>query len=202
MVTDSNTEQKILDAAEEVFHQKGYDGARMQEIAEEAGINKGLLHYYFKTKDKLFEAIFSMALNRMVSKISAILDLDISLDQKIDLIVEQYMALFTRNPNLPRFVLNELNKNPDEFIARHFNGDIKRAFAGFAVSVQREIEKGTIQPIDPRHLLMNMISLIIFPFIGRPMIQVVFGIDNTEFKKLISERREHIKRFLNAALRP
>jgi AcrR family transcriptional regulator len=202
MPADSNTEQKILEAAEEIFHQKGYDGARMQEIAEEAGINKGLLHYYFKTKDKLFEAIFSVAMNRMVSKIAAILDLDISLEQKIDLIVEQYMALLSRNPNLPRFVLGELNKNPEAFVAKHLNSDIKKAFNGFAETVKKEVEKGTIRPIDPRHLLVNMISLIIFPFIGRPMIQTVFGMDNEEFKKLIGERREHIKRFLNDALRP
>ena len=71
--TDNTTEQKILEAAQEVFHEKGYDGARMQEIADKASINKGLLHYYFKTKDSLFEAIFSIAFRQMIAQIQAII---------------------------------------------------------------------------------------------------------------------------------
>ncbi len=201
MANDTTTEQKILEAAEDVFHEKGYDGARMQEIAEQAGINKGLLHYYFKTKDKLFEAIFSAALNRMVSRILSILELEIPLDQKIDLIVDQYMGMLLKNPALPRFVLNELNKNPDQFIAKHFKKDIKDAFANFSASVQKEANNGAIKQIDGRMLFMNMISMIIFPFIGRPLIQVVIGADNAEFKQIMLERKEHIKKFIKDAIK-
>jgi TetR/AcrR family transcriptional regulator len=196
-----NTEQKILDAAEEVFHQKGYDGARMQEIAEEAGINKGLLHYYFKSKDRLFEAIFSVALHKMISKLSAVVEMDIPLEEKIDMMVEQYLTIMLRHPHLPRFVLNELNKNPDQFVARHISKDAKLAFGNFVASVQKEIDGKKIKPIDPRHLMMNMMSLIIFPFVGRPMMQGVFGIDNHEFQKLLMERKEHVKGFLKDAIR-
>ncbi|MCW3083131.1 MAG: TetR/AcrR family transcriptional regulator [Bacteroidetes bacterium] len=201
MANDTTTEQKILEAAEDVFHEKGYDGARMQEIAEQAGINKGLLHYYFKTKDKLFEAIFSAALNRMISRILSILELEIPLDQKIDLIVDQYMGMLMKNPALPRFVLNELNKNPDQFIAKHFKKDIKDAFANFSASVKKEADNGTIKQIDGHMLFMNMISMIIFPFIGRPLIQVVLGSDNAEFKQIMLERKEHIKKFIKDAIR-
>ena len=201
MGNDNTTEQRILEAAEDVFHEKGYDGARMQEIAEQAGINKGLLHYYFKTKDKLFEAIFSAALNRMISRILSILELEIPLDQKIDLIVDQYMGMLMKNPALPRFVLNELNKNPDQFIEKHFKKDVKEAFANFSESVQKEAEKGVIKQIDGRMLFMNMISMIIFPFVGRPLIQVVLGADNAEFKQIMQERKEHIKKFIKDAIR-
>ncbi|MBA2407547.1 MAG: TetR/AcrR family transcriptional regulator [Chitinophagales bacterium] len=200
MKVDRKTEEKILEAAEEVFHEKGFDGARMQEIAEQAGINKGLLHYYFKTKDKLFEAIFSVALNRIVSKIIAILEMDVALHEKINMIVDQYMALLLKNPALPRFVLNELNKNPDRFISKHINKDVKIAFLKFVASVQQEINNKKIQPIDARQLFINIISLTIFPFVGRPLLQVVFGADNTEFKQLLVERKEHIKKFINNAI--
>lgn len=202
MTNEKNTEQKILEAAEDVFHIKGYDGARMQEIAEHAGINKGLLHYYFKTKEKLFEAIFSAALHRMVSKIHAILELDISLEDRIGLIVDQYMMLLSKNPNLPRFVINELNKNPEQFIARHINRDASSAFEEFVTSVQQEVDKKNIRQIDPRQLFFNMISLIIFPFVGRPLLQGVTGADNNTFKELMTERKEHIKQFIRNALRP
>jgi TetR/AcrR family transcriptional regulator len=199
--TDNTTEQKILSAAEEIFHEKGYDGARMQEIADKANINKGLLHYYFKTKDSLFETIFSVALRTMVSKIHSILSMDIPLEEKIDLIVDQYMNMLAKNASLPRFVLNELNKNPDKFIEKHINSNIPPLFSAFVNSVEKEIQAGKIKPIDPKQLLINMISMIIFPFVGRPMIQVVIGLNNKEFQQLIKERREHVKQFIKSALR-
>lgn len=201
MPKDYSTEQKILDAAEEVFHDKGYDGARMQEIAEFAGINKGLLHYYFQTKDKLFEAIFSVALNKMLNRIQVILELDKSLEEKIELMVEQYMGVILRNPSLPRFVITELNKNPERFVARHFNKDAKNAFAAFSKSVQREVDLGNIKPIDPRQLIMNIMSMIVFPFLGKPIMQVFMGTNNDEFKMLLNERKEHIKMFVKDAIR-
>jgi AcrR family transcriptional regulator len=198
---DNSTEQKILEAAETVFHEKGYDGARMQEIADKASINKGLLHYYFKSKDSLFDAIFGMALKRMMSNINSILSMEIPLEEKIDLIVDGYMNMLARNSSLPRFVITELNKDPDRFIAKHLNSNIKNVFSSFIDSVQKEIDAGTIRPIDPAQLFMNMISMIIFPYVGRPMIQVVVGLDNKEFHSLMQERREIIKLFIKQALR-
>jgi AcrR family transcriptional regulator len=200
--TDNNTEQKILEAAEEVFQEKGFDGARMQEIADKANINKGLLHYYFKTKDSLFEAIFSIAFHTMIGQIQSIMSLEISLNERIDRIVDDFMSMLAKNPALPRFVITELNKNPDRFIAKHVNHNTRATFAAFINSVQKEIDAGNIRPVDPRQLFMNMISMIIFPFIGRPMVQVVIGLNNKEFLQLMQERREHIKLFLKQAIKP
>lgn len=203
MPADKNaTEEKILAAAEEVFHEKGFDGARMQEVADHAGINKGLLHYYFKTKDKLFEAIFSAAIHRMVTKIAAIMELELALEEKIGLIVDQYLALLLRNPLLPRFVLHELHKSPDAFINRHIGRQGKEAFHHFAEAVEHEAAAGRIKAIDPRHLFMNMMSMLLFPFIGRPLLQVVTGTTPDDFKALLTTRKEHIKGFIHDALRP
>lgn len=199
---DNTTEQKILEAAEEIFHEKGYDGARMQEIADKATINKGLLHYYFKSKDLLFEAIFNAALRRMVTNLNSILLMENSLEEKIDLIIDAYMNMLARNSALPRFVINELNKNPDKFINKFLNENVKNVFSSFIASVQKEVDAGKIKPIDPRQLFMNIISMIIFPYVGRPMIQVIVGLENKEFYSLMNERRELIKTFIKQALRP
>ena len=199
--SEINTEQKILEAAEEVFHEKGFDGARMQEIADKASINKGLLHYYFKTKDSLFEAIFSIAFRKMLAQIQSILLLEIALDEKIDRIVDGYMSLLAKNPSLPLFVINELNKNPDRFIAKNINSDTVKTFSSFVASVQKEVDAGNIRPVDPRQLFMNMISMIIFPYIGRPMVQSVIGLNSKEFQLMMVERKEHIKIFLKQAIK-
>lgn len=201
-VKDNSTEQKIVEAAQDVFHEKGYDGARMQEIADKASINKGLLHYYFKTKDALFDAIFSLAIRSMVSNIQSILATDIPLEEKIDLIVDGYMNLLARNAAVPRFVINELNKDPDRFISKHINGDIKNVFANFDKSVQDEVKAGRIRPIDSRQLFVNMVSMIIFPYLARPMMQVVMGLENKVFYELMQERRAMIKLFIKQSLRP
>lgn len=200
MTKDNSTEQKIIEAAEEVFHRKGYDGARMQEIAEQAGINKGLLHYYFKTKDNLFAAIFSVAKNRMLSRLQVILEMEVPLHEKIDMLVDQYLSVMLKHPALPRFVLNELNKNPDRFIKKHFNKEMKEALTAFQKSIEQEVKKGTIRNIDARQLLINLMAMIIFPFIGRPIFQEVFGEDEKGFKKLLEERGENIKSFIKNAI--
>jgi len=198
--SDNTTEQKIIDAAETVFHEKGFDGARMQEIADKANINKGLLHYYFKSKDALFDAIFKMAVKRMSGNIHSILKMEISLEEKIDLIIDSYMNLLLRNSSRPRFVITEINRDSDKFIKKYLNGEINNVFNQFIASVQKEIEIGRIKNIEPKHLFMNMISMILFPFIGKPMIQVLIGVDNKEFNKLMIERREHVKLFIKQAL--
>ncbi len=201
MAEISDTEQKILASAEEVFQEKGYDGARMQEIAAHAGINKGLLHYYFKTKDKLFEAIFTAAVQHMISKIFAIMDMETSLEEKIQLIVDQYMAMILKNPTLPRFVLNELNKNADQFVERHFRHDARKIFASFERSVSQEVKAGRIRDINAKHLFMNIMSLMVFPFIGRPLLQVATATSNTAFTQMMTERRVHIREFVINAIR-
>lgn len=198
---ESDTEQRILEAAEEVFHEKGYNGTRMREIAERAGTNKGLLHYYFKTKERLFEAIFSVALHRMMSRIQAVLEMEMSLDEKIDLIVDQYMLMILKNPALPRFVLNELNKNPERFIARHIDKNVTATFERFQRTIQEEVVAGKVRAVDARQLLMNLMSMIIFPFVGRPLLQTLFGAGNEEFDQLLKKRKEHIKEFIKQAIR-
>ena len=202
METDhSKTEKKILVSAAELFHKKGYDGTRMQEIADKAKINKGLLHYYFKSKDSLFETVFSNTFRKVLSQLESTLLKEVSLEEKIDLIVDGYMDTLSKNTSLPRFVMNELSKNPDQFIAKHMNSSMKSAFSIFELAVQKEIKAKNIRPIDPRQLCINLISMSIFPFMGKPILQVVVGANNKKFDAIIQERREHIKAFIKQAIK-
>src|SRR5690349_8196144 len=107
---DLNTQQKILEAAKKVFHQKGLAGARMQDIADEAGINKALLHYYFRNKDMLFEMIFKDAAANLFPKVASIISEDLPLFEKIRKFTKEYLEVVIQNPYLPLFVLNEINK--------------------------------------------------------------------------------------------
>ena len=112
------------------------------------------------------------------------------------------MNMLARNSALPRFVINELNKDPDRFVNKFLNENIKNVFSSFANSVQLEVDRGKIRPIDPRQLFINIISMIIFPYVGRPMLQVIIGMENKDFFSLMNERRELIKSFIKHSLRP
>jgi len=114
---DLTTEQLILGAAKKVFIRKGLDGTRMQEIADEAGINKSLLHYYFRSKDKLFDVIFKEIVMSFAPRIVEILNSPISLFDKIELFVATYIDLLLKNPYIPGFLVNEVSKNPERIVS-------------------------------------------------------------------------------------
>jgi TetR/AcrR family transcriptional regulator len=202
MGRDFNTEHKILLAAENVFHEKGFEGARMQEIADHAKINKGLLHYYFKTKNKLFETIFSKAISKMMVKVEDIMKGEGPFLEKIDAFIDNYMEILRQNPFVPKFVISELNRDPDRFIrsliARH---DLKTRLLYYYKSLETAVSNGEIKPTEPKQLLINIISLCVFPFIGRPMIQGILDIDHAGFKKFLNERNEQVKLFVRQSIK-
>ncbi len=116
---DISTEEKILEAAKEVFLKKGFDGARMQEIADTAGINKAMLHYYFRTKDRLFEHIFVTAISNIFPKVGGIFISDAPFEDKIRAFIRDYLSFILQNPFLPIFILHEMSANPERLI-EHF----------------------------------------------------------------------------------
>ncbi|WP_276484552.1 TetR/AcrR family transcriptional regulator [Paraflavitalea pollutisoli] len=198
---DQSTEQKILTAAKAVFIEQGLAGARMQDIADKAGINKALLHYYFRNKEKLFDMVFAEAAAKFMPRISMLFEADVPLFDKIRLFVDNYMNLLTENPFIPIFVLNEVHKNPEEVIMKIWGGRMP-PINEFAAQIHREVAAGTIKPIKPIHLMLNMISMCIFPFVGRPIITTVFNLGEHGFNAMIEERKQQVADFVIDALRP
>lgn len=193
---DIKAEEKILAAAHKVFTTKGMAGARMQDIADEAGINKALLHYYFKDKDKLFETIFMAEAHKFFPKINAIFQSDDPLFEKIEKFVNEYIDEMQQNPYLPWFVLNEVNRDPERFMRRVLGNENKPKPAKFLEQIEKEVKKGTIKRISPQHLLMNLISMTIFPFVAKPMIKRNLQMDELQFRQAMEQRRTEIPKFI------
>ena len=193
---EKDTESKILNAAKRVFVQKGLDGARMQEIADEAGINKALLHYYFRSKEKLFITIFKVELNNFFPRlIPVLLSNETTYELKIQHFVEEYIELFLRNPFLPAFVLREVNRNPEliaQFIAE---SDIN---AGQIKDVMKVLshELG-LSVNEVLHLMVTVVSSCIFPFASKPIIeQVLFDGNEGNYQKFLGERKKYVADFV------
>jgi AcrR family transcriptional regulator len=200
-IKDSDTSQeRILAAAKKVFLAKGLSGARMQDIANEAGINKALLHYYFRNKEKLFEMIFKEALNQFFPKIVGIIGSDAHLFEKIEFFCREYIDMLSQNAYLPLFVLNEVNKQPQRFREKFWKNR-ETVLVEFVAQVKMEIKKGTIKPIHSGHLFLNMISLCIFPFIAKPIWKMTSGMDEPQFREVIEDRKKEVPQFIIDSIR-
>lgn len=194
-VRKDNTEQKILDAAHDVFVRKGMDGSRMQEIANEAGINKALLHYYFRTKEKLFEAIFRQVFKQVFPEIKEFIFSEVPIELKIGGFIEKYMDLLLKNPYLPMFILKEINRDP-EFLASVIKSQGVNPSEVFLM-FEKEMEKGTLRRMNPKDLLINILALSIFPVAGRPLMTVMFFDNDADaYKKFLFERKTTVKEFI------
>jgi AcrR family transcriptional regulator len=163
------TQEKILAAARTIFAQKGLAGARMQEIADHAGINKALLHYYYKSKENLFEQIFEEAFKKIIRPLAAFLADDSELFQKIRNICELYHSMLIKYPFIPNFVINEMNSDPTRILKLLAFEGVLEAKENTKLQISEAIKYGRIRPIDPRELILNIFSLSVFPFASRPI---------------------------------
>jgi len=197
MVTDKeNTEEKILNAAKEVFVEKGKDGTRMQEIADKAGINKSLLHYYYRSKEKLFGAVFQFAFKQFAPKIMNVFSADDDLFTQLRNFISLYLDLISKNRFIPMFILNEVNRNDTSFIIKVIKM-VEINPEQYRKKVYDEIEKGTIREIDPNQLMVNTIAMCLFPFIGRPIIQIIlFDENEEEYEKFLETRKKEVADFI------
>lgn len=197
---DKTTENLILDAAKAVFLEKGFDGARMQEIADKAGMNKALLHYYFRSKEKLFDAIFQEAFQQFIPKVAEIMMTDKPLFEKIECFIDTYLTMLFNNPHLPGFVLHEINRNPEKLVNIFKNSGIKPEYLG--VAIINEAQAGNIKPVQPMHLIVNILGMCLFPFIAKPIIKgFLFRNNDDMYSEFLAERKREITDFVINSIR-
>ncbi|MFN8251681.1 MAG: TetR/AcrR family transcriptional regulator [Ferruginibacter sp.] len=193
---EAGTEAKVLQAARKVFLAKGMEGARMQDIADEAGINKAMLHYYFRDKDKLFETVFIEEAQKFFPKINIIFQADIPLFEKIEKFVAEYIDEMIANPFLPWFVMNEINRNPEQFISKVWGKTSLPKPLALLEQIQGDVKKGKIKKVHPLHLLMNILSMTVFPFVAKPMMTKVLQMNDAAFMQAMQERKKEIPKFI------
>lgn len=210
---DGETEQRILEAARAVFIRSGTSGARMQEIAEEAGVNQALLHYYFRSKEGLSQAVFREAAGKMFPAILRTLGSDLSVDDKIDSLVETYLDTMSRTPFLPGYILSELHYHPERITqlldniagtpeGGHLPETVRPLFDKLDRQLAEEARGGRMRKINSHQFVVNLLSLCIFPFAARPMLRAALGLDDDGFARFIKQRRKELPQYIRNALRP
>jgi len=188
-------EEKILDAAKRVFENKGMVGARMQEIADEAKINKSLLHYYYRSKQKLFEAVFKSAFNKLAPQIDTILSAEQPICEKIKNFTFNYTSFMVKHPYLPNFILQELNRNPD-FVKDLISNNNIPGMKKFNNQIKEAVDRKKIRPIEAEQLFINILALNIFPFVGAPLLKGFLETSDKEFKNILEKRKTQVADFI------
>ena len=188
---EKETEERIFEAAQQVFQLRGYEGARMQEIADEAGINKSMLHYYFRNKSTLFQEVFKQGVRKIMPGLMAILAGEKPLRAKVEEVVNFYHDVYVENPHLPAFVVYEMNQNPDRF--REFmHVQQVQLPEEFIEQIDEAVAVGKIRRIAPDQFLINIISMCMMPMIGRNMVQTIFHLSDEDYQEFLEERRKLI----------
>lgn len=194
---DLSTEEKIITAARKLFTQKGFDAVKTRDIAKEANINLALLNYYFRSKEKLFEIIMQENMGQFMMVIGNIVNNEeTTIQEKIEQLVGNYIDMLTRVPDMPLFVLTHMKANPERL-------KMKERFMGshFMKQLQEGMKKGEIVQMNPINIMLNIVGLTIFPFIGRPMIQNNNSVTQEQFNALMQERKKLIPKWIDAILK-
>ncbi len=197
---EKQTEEKIFEAATDVFVDKGMDGARMQDIATHAGINKALLHYYFRTKDQLFDAVFQMIAKRILKKLAPVFDEKLTLEDKIRFFFKEHISFLQDNPKLPAFLLNEVNRNPERIKKLIANVDMEYLWNKLYQQHKEDFIKYNITEALLPQLMISIASLSVFPFAARGIMEAILDKTGSSFNEFIDERKEFAAEFVIKAI--
>lgn len=171
-IKDSSTEDRILEAAKEVFMHYGLYGARMQDIADKANINKALLHYYFRSKEKLFDAVFEGALEKYFAQMTVMSDTSLPLHERAFQYIDNIFQFYTEYPQMSMFIIKEISVNPEMFKQKVER--LKRTPNSMLIpTLKTAMENGEIEEMDAVIFLVNLHSLCAYPFLASPLIRVI-----------------------------
>ena len=193
---DASTEEKIKNAARIIFHKKGFAATRTRDIAEAAGINLALLNYYFRSKEKLFDIIMLESLQGFLQSMVVLFNSEeSSWEEKIEMFVGNYIDFLIKNPHIPLFVLSELRANPNALISKMNMKDFLIK-SHLMKQLQEQVKKRKIAPVHPIHFLMNLVGMVIFPFIGSPILKKLGDLKENEFNELMMQRKKMIPQWI------
>ncbi|HVY74531.1 MAG TPA: TetR/AcrR family transcriptional regulator [Puia sp.] len=199
--TDDNTEARIKAAARAVFHKKGFAATRTRDIADEAKINLALLNYYFRSKEKLFQLIMIETLTGFFQNMSVVFnDEETTFEEKVQLGVERYIDLLIEEPGIPIFILSEIRSHGAGFLEKlPIANTIMQSV--FIRQYKEAAKKGGMAELNPLHFLMNLVGLVVFPFVNSPMLKKIGKLKDRQFDKLMEERKKLIPVWVNTMLK-
>jgi TetR/AcrR family transcriptional regulator len=195
-----STEEKIRRTALVLFLERGFERTSIREIAAKAKINIALLNYYFRSKENLFDSIFSGLLGKHTPVLQDILNTDLPLEEKIKIYVDKYIDMLLENPKLTYFVLSVLNRNPNKIIKMKMFRSLYQT-QNFSIQFAEEKSKGNIKDVDITQFFLNMLSLITFPFTVKSALMEKNQMSEAGFRDFMIDRKKIITDMLIQSLK-
>lgn len=195
-----DTEAKIKEVARKVFLEQGYEGAKIRQIADEAGVNLAMVNYYFRSKEQLFRSIYFETFREFLGRIIVLLNEETPLEVKIWKIVDRYTDFITENPLLPMFILSEQRNNGTGFLEEMGAKKIITT-SYFHQQLLEEAEKGHIRSVEPLQIIVMMMGSIIFPVMAKPIVSYIGALDETGFHSFMALRKQMVPEMIMAWLR-
>ena len=193
--------ESILQAARELFVTKGFKGTSIRDIATASGSNVAMVNYYFKSKYNLFEIIFDEAFGVLIERLSQTFQSDKSFFEIIEEWVNVYYETLLRYPQIPVFILNEINQNPKALAVRIRKKDPFNLLQQMEKKMREEQEKGTIKEFSPMDFFLNVLSMCIFPFAFRDVAVSVAGRTDEEYDEVLENHKKYVVLFATEAIR-
>ena len=204
MKTENNNEQLILEAAETEFLEKGYTNTKTTAIAQKAGVTHAMLHYYFRTKENLFQKVFQNKVRLVGDSLCQSVNENLSFEEMIRKFIESHFDFISRNPKLLNFVYNEvvINKENRRFLLDQIRPKVESVMGNLAGLLAAEISKGTVRPIQIHELLINIAALNAVTFMALSVAEDLIPGKNADFfEKFIHERKESNVQFVLNAMK-
>lgn len=199
---NNETKERILFVARDLFITNGYVNTSVRDIAAAADTNVAMVNYYFNSKYDLFEIIFEEALNVLLDRILSVVNSDKPIFDLLALWIDSYYETLLEYPQIPIFILNAVNQNPERLAEIVRKRQPHEIFLKISGRLEKEVEKGVIRETPSLDFLLNILSLCVFPFIFGTMATKVAGRTSEEYTQVLSEHKEYVKQFVINALKP
>lgn len=187
------TEKLIKEKARELFFHKGYLNATTQEIADEAGVNRALIHYYFKSREQMLEILLDETIEEKREHIRSILSSDLSLYQKVARYIDVVVDYGLKYPFLENFIISETARNPQK-VKDHCERYKLKSTELIREQIEEEVKRGKLAPISAEHFMINLSALCNYPLLAKPVLQTVYGLTDSGFQKFLKQRKQIIYR--------
>lgn len=198
----SDVSDRILSAARELFITNGYAGTSIRDIAAASGANVAHIKYYFESKAHLFEIIFDEAFEVLAKRLFATLGSDKPFFEIIEDWINLYYEILPEYPQIPMFILNEINHGPDALVNKIIRKNPQKIFSKLTEKMEVEIAKGTVRDIPAVDLGLNILSLCVFPFMFSGFATRITSKSRNEYNMIIKKHKQHVVDFVMNALRP
>lgn len=188
----NDLERQIIETAQQLFIEKGFAGTSMSDIAATVGINRPTLHYYFRTKDKMFKAVFGSIVISLMPKIHDIIKLDIPFVDRMGMVLDKYIELFTKEPYLPKFICGEIQRDVNHLLEVAKELQFEATLSLVKDTLLAEMEAGKIKKVPLPMVFLTFYSLLTYPFLVRNLITTLFLDNEEDFTSFLQEWKQHI----------